>query len=70
MPGSCILCILQAFEIIVYIVYYNLQFTIFFYRRHWILCVIDPGSDVVYYLDPLREEGRPIETDLRSVVDT
>ncbi|XP_021836618.1 uncharacterized protein [Spinacia oleracea] len=38
--------------------------------RHWILCVIDPEADVVYYLDPLREENRPTGHDLRSVVDT
>ncbi|XP_021742138.1 uncharacterized protein LOC110708335 isoform X2 [Chenopodium quinoa] len=39
-------------------------------RRHWILCVIDPEADVVYYLDPLRKENCPIGDDLRSVVET
>ncbi|XP_021747781.1 uncharacterized protein LOC110713633 isoform X2 [Chenopodium quinoa] len=38
--------------------------------RHWILCVIDPEADVVYYLDPLRKENCPIGDDLRSVVET
>ncbi|XP_021769774.1 uncharacterized protein LOC110734025 [Chenopodium quinoa] len=41
---------------------------------HWVLCVIDPYNDIVYFLDPLHNEnnkgtGNGIGDDLRSIVD-
>ncbi|XP_021768910.1 uncharacterized protein LOC110733208 isoform X2 [Chenopodium quinoa] len=41
---------------------------------HWVLCVIDPYNDIVYFLVPLHNEnnkgtGNGIGDDLRSIVD-
>lgn len=38
--------------------------------HHWILCLINPSECIVYYLDPLRDQGRGIEQNLCNVVDT
>ncbi|KAL2900515.1 SHC SH2 domain-binding protein 1-like protein B, partial [Bienertia sinuspersici] len=41
---------------------------------HWILCVIDPYNNIVYYLDSLHNQedigtGKGVSEDLREIVD-
>uniref|UniRef100_A0A803N0V5 Transposase-associated domain-containing protein n=1 Tax=Chenopodium quinoa TaxID=63459 RepID=A0A803N0V5_CHEQI len=47
---------------------------IWLFMIHWVLCVIDPYNDIVYFLVPLHNEnnkgtGNGIGDDLRSIVD-
>ncbi|KAL2900433.1 Sorting nexin-4, partial [Bienertia sinuspersici] len=46
----------------------------YFILFHWILCVIDPYNNIVYYLDSLHNQeeiatGKGISEDLREIVD-
>ncbi|KAL2897881.1 Inositol-tetrakisphosphate 1-kinase 6, partial [Bienertia sinuspersici] len=41
---------------------------------HWILCVIDPYNNIIYYLDSLHNQedigtGKGVNKDLREIVD-
>ncbi|KAL2901084.1 Clustered mitochondria protein-like protein [Bienertia sinuspersici] len=49
-------------------------FVYILYRSHWILCVIHPYNNIVYYLDSLHNQedigtGKGVNEDLREIVD-